>query len=146
MCLGLSACGGLFSDEVLKVMNESETPPIIFPLSNPTSRSVIIVIRLSLSRVTSGLSARRPRPRRPLEAGPSSPAAPPSLTSRWGVRRWPAPSATTGERGKVGEDTELSFRQQEQLHFVSFSFIVVSHTKILPSSLLPPVSVTTGRA
>merc|ERR1712130_451584 len=25
--------------EVLKAMNESETPPIIFPLSNPTSRS-----------------------------------------------------------------------------------------------------------
>ena len=38
--IGLSACGGLFSEEVLKAMNESETPPIIFPLSNPTSRSV----------------------------------------------------------------------------------------------------------
>merc|ERR1719341_1169329 len=37
--IGLSACGGLFSEEVLKAMNESETPPIIFPLSNPTSRS-----------------------------------------------------------------------------------------------------------
>ena len=32
--IGLSACGGLFSEEVLKAMNESETPPIIFPLSN----------------------------------------------------------------------------------------------------------------
>jgi len=37
--IGLSACGGLFSEEVLQAMNESETPPIIFPLSNPTSRS-----------------------------------------------------------------------------------------------------------
>ena len=37
--IGLSACGGLFTEEVLKAMNESETPPIIFPLSNPTSRS-----------------------------------------------------------------------------------------------------------
>ena len=37
--IGLSACGGLFSEEVLQAMNESDTPPIIFPLSNPTSRS-----------------------------------------------------------------------------------------------------------
>jgi len=37
--IGLSACGGLFSEEILKAMNESEAPPIIFPLSNPTSRS-----------------------------------------------------------------------------------------------------------
>merc|ERR1719427_2666230 len=37
--IGLSACGGLFSEEVLKAMNENEAPPIIFPLSNPTSRS-----------------------------------------------------------------------------------------------------------
>merc|ERR1719412_717720 len=36
---GLSACGGLFSEEVLAAMNSSDTPPIIFPLSNPTSRS-----------------------------------------------------------------------------------------------------------
>ena len=31
---GLSACGGLFSEDVLQAMNESESPPIIFPLSN----------------------------------------------------------------------------------------------------------------
>jgi len=37
--IGLSACGGLFSKEVLEAMNENEAPPIIFPLSNPTSRS-----------------------------------------------------------------------------------------------------------
>jgi len=37
--IGLSACGGLFSEDVLKAMNENESPPIIFPLSNPTSRS-----------------------------------------------------------------------------------------------------------
>jgi len=37
--IGLSACGGLFSEEVLAAMNSSDTPPIIFPLSNPTSRS-----------------------------------------------------------------------------------------------------------
>merc|ERR1719461_2536685 len=37
--IGLSACGGLFNKEVLKAMNENEAPPIIFPLSNPTSRS-----------------------------------------------------------------------------------------------------------
>jgi len=37
--IGLSACGGLFSEEVLKAMNENDAPPIIFPLSNPTSRS-----------------------------------------------------------------------------------------------------------
>ena len=36
---GLSACGGLFNEDVLKAMNENEAPPIIFPLSNPTSRS-----------------------------------------------------------------------------------------------------------
>ena len=35
---GLSACGGLFNKEVLKAMNENEAPPIIFPLSNTTSR------------------------------------------------------------------------------------------------------------
>jgi len=37
--IGLSACAGLFNEEVLKAMNESDSPPIIFPLSNPTSRS-----------------------------------------------------------------------------------------------------------
>lgn len=37
--IGLSACGGLFTKEVLEAMNQSDTPPIIFPLSNPTSRS-----------------------------------------------------------------------------------------------------------
>jgi len=37
--IGLSACGGLFNDEVLKAMTEYEPQPIIFPLSNPTSRS-----------------------------------------------------------------------------------------------------------
>jgi len=38
--IGLSGCGGLFTDEVLTTMNENcPTPPIIFPLSNPTSRS-----------------------------------------------------------------------------------------------------------
>ncbi len=38
--LGLSGCGGLFSDEVLTTMGENcPSPPIIFPLSNPTSRS-----------------------------------------------------------------------------------------------------------
>ena len=37
--IGLSACGGLFSQEILEAMNENEAPPIIFPLSNPTSRS-----------------------------------------------------------------------------------------------------------
>ena len=37
--VGLSACGGLFSKEVLTAMKEHEPSPIIFPLSNPTSRS-----------------------------------------------------------------------------------------------------------
>jgi len=38
--IGLSGVGGLFTDDVLTAMNENcETPPIIFPLSNPTSRS-----------------------------------------------------------------------------------------------------------
>jgi len=37
--VGLSACGGLFSKEVLTAMKENEPSPIIFPLSNPTSRS-----------------------------------------------------------------------------------------------------------
>merc|ERR1719369_1608441 len=37
--IGLSACGGLFNEEVLKAMDDNDTPPIIFPLSNPTSRS-----------------------------------------------------------------------------------------------------------
>ena len=36
---GLSACGGLFTEDILKAMNENESPPVIFPLSNPTSRS-----------------------------------------------------------------------------------------------------------
>ena len=38
---GLSGVGGLFSDEVLSAMGEAtETPPVIFPLSNPTSRLI----------------------------------------------------------------------------------------------------------
>jgi len=37
--IGLSAYGGLFNEEVLKAMNENDSSPIIFPLSNPTSRS-----------------------------------------------------------------------------------------------------------
>jgi len=37
--IGLSAVGGLFTKDVLSAMNQNEAPPIIFPLSNPTSRS-----------------------------------------------------------------------------------------------------------
>jgi len=37
--IGLSGCGGIFSEEVLTALNQSDTPPVIFPLSNPTSRS-----------------------------------------------------------------------------------------------------------
>ncbi|XP_023348002.1 NAD-dependent malic enzyme 59 kDa isoform, mitochondrial isoform X2 [Eurytemora carolleeae] len=38
--IGLSGCGGLFTDEVLTTMAENcPSPPVIFPLSNPTSRS-----------------------------------------------------------------------------------------------------------
>jgi len=37
--IGLSGCGGIFSEEVLTELNQSDTPPVIFPLSNPTSRS-----------------------------------------------------------------------------------------------------------
>jgi len=37
--IGLSACGGLFNEDVLKAMSNSTHRPIIFPLSNPTSRS-----------------------------------------------------------------------------------------------------------
>ena len=38
LLIGLSAVGGLFNKEVLTAMNQNESPPIIFPLSNPTSR------------------------------------------------------------------------------------------------------------
>jgi len=37
--IGLSAVGGLFNKDVLTAMNQKDTPPTIFPLSNPTSRS-----------------------------------------------------------------------------------------------------------
>jgi len=38
--IGLSTCGGLFSDEILTTVNEGrDTPPVIMPLSNPTSRA-----------------------------------------------------------------------------------------------------------
>jgi len=37
--IGLSAVGGLFNKDVLTAMNQNDSPPIIFPLSNPTSRS-----------------------------------------------------------------------------------------------------------
>ena len=36
--VGLSACSGLFSTEILEAMAEINDQPIIFPLSNPTSR------------------------------------------------------------------------------------------------------------
>jgi len=38
--IGLSGCGGVFTDEVLTAMNDNcPSPPVIFPLSNPTSRA-----------------------------------------------------------------------------------------------------------
>jgi len=37
--VGLSACSGLFSTEILEAMAEINEQPIIFPLSNPTSRA-----------------------------------------------------------------------------------------------------------
>ena len=40
--VGLSGVGGLFTDEVLTAMGDNcDTPPVIFPLSNPTSRSIV---------------------------------------------------------------------------------------------------------
>ena len=36
--VGLSACSGLFNQEILEAMAEINEEPIIFPLSNPTSR------------------------------------------------------------------------------------------------------------
>merc|ERR1719180_175058 len=38
--IGLSGVGGLFSDDVLSAMGETTKTPVIFPLSNPTSRWV----------------------------------------------------------------------------------------------------------
>lgn len=39
--IGLSGCGGIFTDEVLTELNNGcqDKPPIIFPLSNPTSKA-----------------------------------------------------------------------------------------------------------
>merc|ERR1719220_2567810 len=39
--IGLSGCGGIFTDNVLTALNDGcqERPPIIFPLSNPTSKA-----------------------------------------------------------------------------------------------------------
>ncbi len=39
--IGLSGVGGIFTEQVLKAMGEAceDRPPIVFPLSNPTSRS-----------------------------------------------------------------------------------------------------------
>ena len=53
------------------------------------------------------LSAQLPRPRLLQEAGPSLLVAPPSLTSRWGERRWPALNVITGElREETYDDTQ----------------------------------------
>jgi len=39
--IGLSGCGGIFTDNVLTALNDGcqDRPPIIFPLSNPTSKA-----------------------------------------------------------------------------------------------------------
>jgi len=37
--IGLSGVGGLFSDDVLSAMGQTTKTPVIFPLSNPTSRA-----------------------------------------------------------------------------------------------------------
>jgi malic enzyme len=39
--IGLSGCGGIFTDSVLTALNDGcqDRPPIIFPLSNPTSKA-----------------------------------------------------------------------------------------------------------
>ncbi|CAN6298875.1 unnamed protein product [Urochloa humidicola] len=40
MLLGLSGVGGIFNEEVLKAMNESDSPrPVVFAMSNPTTKA-----------------------------------------------------------------------------------------------------------
>lgn len=36
--IGLTGCGGLFTDDVIEAMNDCNDRPIIMPMSNPTSR------------------------------------------------------------------------------------------------------------
>ena len=43
--LGLSGCGGLFQEELIREMSKNCDEPIIFPLSNPTSSAEAVMRR-----------------------------------------------------------------------------------------------------
>src|SRR5271167_2380026 len=111
--IGVSGQPGMFTEDVVRAMASAVDRPVIFPLSNPVSRSEATpadLLRWTNGRAPSGPAARSLsiRPTMPTSSqvsvsvsSPSRPAASATICSPLRQRRWPASRPLVARHGRT---------------------------------------------